>query len=177
MVPPQDPTTAGPLKRARIRLREALPSPFSVLGGAVAWGLAMGASALCVLTFDGWQTAPKVQTVVLLFAAGGVVGFPFGLFFARLLSLHRTSETAFAAAIFCFAIATIGFTALFFALDYRVYYAEWHEPAFTVPWAFQLVFTALVAVYQFAVLGLRFYLPVGFVALAAASLWFARQAR
>ncbi|RUW22679.1 hypothetical protein EOA34_20760, partial [Mesorhizobium sp. M4B.F.Ca.ET.013.02.1.1] len=64
-----------------------------------------------------------------------------------------------------------------FALQYRSYYAEWHAPAFTIRWAFELVFTMLTALYQFVVLGIRLYFPLGFIALVAAGIWFARQRR
>ena len=52
-----------------------------------------------------------------------------------------------------------------------------HAEAFTIRWAFELVFTSLTALYQFVVLGIRLYFPLGFIALAIASVWFARQQR
>lgn len=64
-----------------------------------------------------------------------------------------------------------------FALQYRSYYAEWHASAFTPTWAFEFAFTMLTALYQFVVLGMRLYFPLGFAALVAASIWFARQRR
>ncbi|WP_199227119.1 hypothetical protein [Aminobacter sp. AP02] len=159
------------------KLRQALPSLRLALAGSVVWGLAMGASALFVLLLDRWETPVGVRIVVLLFALGGAAAFPIGWTLARLLSLGRRGETAFAAAFVSFATATIGLTALLYALQYRSYYAEWHEAPFTITWAFQFVFTGLVALYQFAVLGLRLYFPGGFIALFAAALWFASRSR
>lgn len=137
----------------------------------------MGASALLALLLDRWETPVLVRTVVLLFALGGAFAFPIGWTLARLLSQGRRPETAFAAAFVSLGVATIGLTALLYALEYRSYYAEWHAAPFTITWAFQFVFTGLVAAYQFAVLGLRLYFPVGFVALFSAALWFAARSR
>ena len=75
------------------------------------------------------------------------------------------------------AVATVAVTAGFFALQYRDYYAEWHAEAFTRIWFLQFAHTLAAALYQFAVLGLRLFFPLGFVALLVASFWFARRAR
>ncbi|WP_167531217.1 MULTISPECIES: hypothetical protein [unclassified Mesorhizobium] len=154
-----------------------MPRPRAALLGALLWAAAMGASALVNLFLDNWVTPGKIRTVSLLFAAGGALAFPVGLFAARLVSLGRGSEVAFAAALVCLAAATIGLTAGLYALQYRSYYAEWHAPAFTLTWGFQLAFTVAVASYQFVVLGIRLYFPLGFVALFAAGIWFARHQR
>ena len=96
---------------------------------------------------------------------------------ARGRRYYEHGKPPFAAAFLAFTVATIGITAALYALQSRSYYAQWHEPAFTITWCFQLVFTLLATVYQFAVLGLRLYFPVGFVALLVLSGWFARSAR
>ena len=44
-------------------------------------------------------------------------------------------------------------------------------------WISGIVFTVAAGVYQFAVLGIRLFFPVGFGALLGASLWFARTRR
>ena len=137
----------------------------------------MGASALVNLWLDDWETPAKIRFVFLLFAAGGALAFPVGLFAAQLVSVGRHWEVALAATFVCLLAATIAVTGGLFALQYRSYYSEWHAPAFSLTWAFQFVFTMLTALYQFVVLGIRLYFPVGFVALALASVWFARQQR
>lgn len=154
-----------------------MPTAGTALLGSLLWALAMGASALVNLLLDNWVTPQKIRTVSALFAAGGGLAFPVGLFAARLVSLGRGWEVAFAAAFVTIAAATTGLKALLYALQYRSYYAEWHAPAFTLTWAFQLAFTMAVASYQFVVLGIRLYFPLGFIALFAASLWFARHQR
>jgi hypothetical protein len=158
-------------------LVRALPSVRPAFVGAVLWALAMSASAVVVLAADAWETPARIRAVALLFAAGGFFGLPLGLFLARLLAEGRRPEAVFSAALLAFAVATIAATALIYALHYRAYYAEWHAEAFTLAWALQFVFTALAALYQFAVLGLRLYFPLGFCALFVAAWWFARQAR
>jgi hypothetical protein len=164
-------------QRAGNRVRRAVPSTVAALFGALLWAVAMGASALTGLWLDNWETPEKIRFVVLLYAMGAALAFPIGLFAARLISLDRQAEVAFAAAFICLLAATLAFTGGLFALQYRSYYAEWHAEAFTVLWAFELVFTSLTALYQFVVLGIRLYFPLGFVALAIASVWFARQQR
>lgn len=164
-------------QRAGNRVRRAVPSTVAALLGALLWAMAMGASALAGLWLDNWETPEKIRFVVLLYAMGAALAFPVGLFAARLLSLGRPSEVAFAAAFICLLATTLAFTGGLFALQYRSYYAEWHAEAFTVLWAFELVFTSLTALYQFVVLGVRLYFPLGFIALAVASVWFAHQQR
>jgi hypothetical protein len=154
-----------------------MPSPRVAFFGALLWGAIMGASALVNLLLDDWETPAKIRFVSSLYAAGGALAFPVGLFLARLVSAGRHWEVALAAAFVCLLAATISFTGGLFALQYRSYYAEWHAPALTIIWAFQFVFTMLTALYQFVVLGIRLYFPLGFVALAVASVWFARQQR
>ncbi|MER9546116.1 hypothetical protein NKI72_29415 [Mesorhizobium sp. M0437] len=163
--------------RALRRLRRALPSLRTAFAGALLWAAAMGASALLNLLQYDWETPAKIRFVSLLYAAGGALAFPIGLLLARLVSLGRHWEIALAAAFVCLLAATIAVTGGLFGLQYRSYYVQWHAPAFTITWIFQFVFTMLAALYQFVVLGIRLYFPLGFVALAVASVWFARQQR
>ncbi|WP_246681246.1 hypothetical protein [Mesorhizobium sp. B2-6-1] len=163
--------------RALGRLRGAIPTPGTALLGALLWAATMGASTLLNLLLESWVTPDKIRTVTLLFAGGGALAFPVGLFAARLVSRGRSWEVAFAAAFVGLAAATIGLTAGLYALQYRSYYAAWHAPTFTLTWGLQFVFTMAVALYQFVVLGIRLYFPIGFLALFAASLWFARRRR
>ncbi|MDX8511311.1 hypothetical protein RFM70_05375 [Mesorhizobium sp. VK23E] len=139
--------------------------------------MAMGASAFRNLLLYSWETTDRIRLVVFLYFIGGALAFPVGLTLARLVSRGRHWQTALAAAFVCLLAITLAFTGGLFALQYRSYYAEWHAPAFTLTWAFELVFTALTALYQFVVLGVRLYFPLGFLALAVASIWFARQRR
>lgn len=141
------------------------------------WALAMVATALVGLYAEGWQTPAKVRDVAVIYLVGALIAFPPALWLARVLSLGKPRDVACAAFFLALAVATIGITAAIYALDYRSYYTQWHAPAFSKSWTLQFVFTIAGALYQFAVLGLRLYMPLGLVALLVAALWFARQPR
>ncbi|MDX8460282.1 hypothetical protein [Mesorhizobium humile] len=167
-----------PLRRGVTdRLHAAVPSASEAVVGTLLWGAAMGASALASLLLAGWETPDRIRFVALLYVLGGMLAFPVGLTLARLASRGRQWETAFAAAFVWLLAATLAFTGGLFALQYRSYYAEWHAPAFTLTWAFEFAFTMLTALYQFVVLGVRLYFPLGFAALVGVSIWFTRQRR
>ena len=157
-------------------LRAAIPSASEAAAGTLLWGIAMVASALTNL-LAAWETPDRIRFVALLYVLGGMLAFPVGLTLARLVSRGRHWETAFAAAFVSLLVTTLAFTGSLFALQYRSYYAEWHAPALTLTRAFEFAFTMLTALYQFVVLGVRLYFPLGFAALVAASIWFARQRR
>ena len=171
------PLQEAPLRRGITdRLRAAVPSASEALVGTLLWGVAMGGSALANL-LAAWETPDRIRFVALLFGLGGLLAFPVGLTLARLVSRGRDWETAFAAAFVSLLAATLAFTGGLFALQYRSYYAEWHAPAFTLTWAFEFAFTMATALYQFVVLGVRLYFPLGFATLVGVSIWFARQRR
>ncbi|MDP3899347.1 MAG: hypothetical protein Q8Q62_21945 [Mesorhizobium sp.] len=167
--------SAGPggMRRA---LADALPRWKVTIAGSLAWGMALGLSAVLTLLLEGWVAIDNIGRVGALYAAGGVIAFPPGLYLARLLSRARP-DTAFTAAFFCFAVASIGATSLLFAMHYRLYYSTWHGGPFSIEWYFQFFFTTLAALYQFLVLGMRLFVPFGLLALFAVSLWHTRAKR
>jgi len=158
-------------------LARALPPFLPTVGYAAAFGLAAGLCALTGVMMGGWETPAKIRTIFLLYSAGGALAFPSGIVLARILAHGARGETAFAAAFVALTLTTLAMTAGLFGLQYRVYYAQWHVEALTWIWFKQLLYTMAAAAYQFGVLGLRLYFPFGFIALLAASLWFARQPR
>ncbi|PDT84453.1 hypothetical protein CO676_10545 [Sinorhizobium sp. BJ1] len=115
-----------------------------------------------------------LESILLLYASGGLIAWPLSLFAGRCLAQDRTIETRFAAYLLCLIAGTIGVTALLFALDYRLFYSQWHAATGSRVWLYQALFTSLSAYYQFLVLGVRLYLPLGAVALLLASLGLAR---
>jgi hypothetical protein len=157
--------------------RRSLPSLATSLVGSLCWALVMAASAVIGVWRDGWATEAKFVTIALLFGAGAALAFPVGLTLARLVTAGESAERSFAACFLGLSLSTIGVTAMIFAFDYRSYYATWHEEMFTITWMFQFIFTSAGALVQFAVLGVRLFFPLGFVALFVASLWFARSTR
>jgi hypothetical protein len=170
-------STARHSSRLSGALATALPPFLPTFGGALLWGIAMGASAMIGLLAENWETPHKIRAAATVFAIGGFAAFPFALIAARFLSYERSRETAFAAAFLSFAAVTVLAVGCFYALDYRSYYAEWHAEAFTRIWFLQFAHTIAAALYQFAVLGLRLFFPLGFIGLIIASAWFARRAR
>ena len=161
--------------QAAPRPARALPALGRVMVGATLWAVLMGLSAWYGVSALDWETRGRITSIILLFAAGAFFAFPLGILVARLLTGRGGREVAFAAAFLSLAVATIGITSLIFAFDYRTYYAEWHDDELSIRLVFEVVFTTLSAVYQFAVLGVRLYFPVGFLGLFVASWWFARQ--
>lgn len=157
------------------RIRQALPPFWTALIGAELWAIAMMASAVFGIWLLAWKTPASIEGVAQLFAGGALLAFPLALFVARLFSGSRGPEVRFAAFFVSLTAATVGLTALIFAFDYRGYYAQWHDDQLSVRLFFEVTFTMLNAVYQFAVLGVRLLFPIGFVALILASLWFARS--
>jgi len=167
----------GLMRRLAVHAWRSMPPRGITLAGTIVWAAVMAANATLGVWLRDWETSSKIQSVAILFAIGGALGFPVGLFLARFFGMGKRPETAFAAAFLGFSIATIGITAAIYALIYRSYYAAWHAEAFTLTWFFQQAFTSLGALAQFAVLGLRLYFPLGFAALFIVSFWFARKPR
>ncbi|ABR60336.1 hypothetical protein GOC91_24680 [Sinorhizobium medicae] len=159
----------------RFRLAHSVPNLRETVVGALCWGFMMALSAWLALWCRETDAAFRLEAILTLYATGGLMAWPPALFAARCLSQNRTAETRFAAFFLCLAAATIGTTAFLFALDYRSFYAQWHAMTGTRTWLFQFAFTSLAAFYQFLVLGVRLYLPLGAVALMAASLLLARS--
>lgn len=157
--------------------KETAPSWRVVLIGALTWGLAMGGGAALNLLREDWGGSTKVGVVSLLFAAGGALAFPIGLGLARRFGRGRSRKGAFVAAFFALLVATVAVTSALFVLHYRYYHAEQHAPLLSLLWMRHFAVTTAVTLYQFAVFGMRFYLPFGLAALLVASLWFARLPR
>jgi uncharacterized membrane protein YedE/YeeE len=147
-----------------------------LLAGSLAWSLAIGASSALSLSQRDWQRGDAQIIVVLLFGLGAFLAYIPATIMARRLGGRRV-ETRFAAAMVLLAGSTMAVTAFLFGNWYRLYYAQWHEPPFTIGWTFQYVFTMAVASYHFLVLGLRMYLPLGLPALLAFSLVHAGRRR
>lgn len=137
----------------------------------------MAGSAWASLELAGWGTDEAIRRVGRIFFAGGLLAYLPAVFSARLLVAGHRPETRFAAHTVALAVATIAVTAVTFALVYRAYYAAWHAPAFTLEWAFEFGFTVASALYQFAVAGLRLYMPFGLAALLVFGLWHIKIAR
>lgn len=145
--------------------------------GGLAWGLAMAVSILLSLAMEQRLGQSGLVLLVALYFAGGFLAWIAALPLARFVSLGRPLETRFAVALLLLTLGSAASTAFLFALQYRMFYAQWHQPFGTTIWLFQFVFTSASAVYQFAVLGLRLLMPFGFLLLLLASIILTRLIR
>ena len=147
------------------------------LAGAPLWGAAMAFSALSGLYLRLRLETGHLPLVLALFFAGGLLGWAVALPLMRPFMRRWSAERRFAAALLVLTCLTIVATAGLFALQYRIFYAQWHAAFGSRIWVYQFVFTTAGAVYQFLVMGLRLYLPVGLLLLIGASLLLARRMR
>jgi hypothetical protein len=156
-------------------LKRALPGWREIALGAPLWAVVLAASAAAWLAVGERFASSQWQTILAIFAIGGLLAFPFGLYAARLFAPSGDPGARFAAAFLAMGVASALAVAFVFSMQYRIYYAQWHEPFPSIPWFFQLAFTGAGAVYQFAVLGMRMFFPVALLALFAFGLWHARR--
>lgn len=167
----------GLLPRLRDRIRFSWPPLNYLLLGALIWGALMALSGFASLYLSTGLATFNTASIILLFFFGGLIGWFSALPFASFAALDHRPETRFCSFFLFLTIATIASTAFLFAMNYRIYYAQWHAPFATKTWVFQFVFTTAGAVYQFAVIGMRHYFPLGLIFLTAASLLLAKRMR
>ena len=148
-----------------------------ILAGALAWGAMMAVCALVSLVLDQQRgLSYHVALIVAYYLAGGflayVAAWPFVSWaVSRFSAPQRFGFTAILLTGF-----TLAATASVLALDYRIYYSEWHAAIFSRTWFYQQVFTALGSTYQYLVIGSRLYWPLAPVFLLATSWWLSRKA-
>lgn len=136
----------------------------------------MALSAFVALTVElGWPVDRQTVSILAVYFSGGLIGcllaWPFIVFVGNRVSMPVA--TVFAA--FMLTGLTLGATAGVLALDYRAYYAQWHDDILSKIWLYQQFYTALGSTYQFAVIGIRLYWPIGVLCIIPASLWLARR--
>ena len=141
------------------------------------WGFFLAAHSFVSLYLLGWQNFNSIGKFSLLVLAGPIMGGAAGWFAAPLLGAPRIAQKRLATAMVLILLFTIGTTALLFALQYRIYYAQWHMATLSIGWIFQFVFTTASAMYLFAVQGLRTMLPLGPLALLVAAWIFMKSVR
>lgn len=156
--------------------RDAGP-PWRVAMESVLWAILMTASAILSLVLEGWQDRSGIGVVAVLFCISALIAYAPSVVVACILSQERGMETRFAAHILMLAAGTVFTAALLNGLWLRSYFAAWHATPFSIEWTFQFVFTVAGGAYQFALFGMRLYLPLGFAALLAFALWRTARAR
>ena len=86
---------------------------------------------------------PRVMTILALYFAGGAIGYLFAFPVVRWLQKRISPRQRLIIAILLHGGFTLAATAGVLALNYRTYYAEWHEAAFSIDWIYQQIFTVL----------------------------------
>ncbi|MDA8870789.1 hypothetical protein N9H93_05365 [Rhizobiaceae bacterium] len=116
-------------------------------------------SAAAGLITQGWSIDATLWQTVMPFGIAGLLGGGATAYIMQRLLRPADWPKRMALAVFALAVLTVGFAVVWHVVEYRLYFSQWHSPAFTVPWAFQNVFTALGAAYLFASTGLVLFIP------------------
>lgn len=153
----------------------ALPAWLFPLLAPLVWAACSAASATLGLYSRNRFETDHAADIAMLFFCGGLLGWPLAMAALRFLPASTGLPLRFAASCLTIAFFTLGVTAVFFAFQYRIFYAQWHAPAFSRIWFFQQLFTSLGAIYQFCILGLRLYFPFAAVPLTLAGVILCRR--
>ncbi len=153
-----------------VRIRRAQAMLFGLL-----WAMFLAAHASASLYGQGWMNMTAIGKMAAIIFAGAFLGGATGWSLSLLLSAHKIEPKRFATVFVLILLGTIGFSAGIFSLQYRLYYSQWHDPAFTIGWAYQLLFTTASSLYLFSVQGLRLLLPLGPLGLLVAALVFVKS--
>lgn len=154
------------------------PAGFSGLGlaaGSVFWALLMAASATLVLTLWNWQDPDQVNRIILFYFVGGLIAWPVAVFLLKFTSPHRSRETAFTSAFVFFSLSTIAATTALFIIQFQMFRLS--LPDHDTLLEAKTVWSIAMTVYQFAVIGMRLYLPFGLFVALAASWWYAKSTK
>lgn len=148
-----------------------------ILAGAFAWGAMMAACALASLVLDQQRGLNHhVALIAAYYLAGGFLAYVAAWPFVSWAASRLSAPLRFGFAAILLTGFTLASTASVLALDYRIYYSQWHAAMFTKTWFYQQVFTALGSTYQYLVIGSRLYWPLAPVFLLATSWWLSRKA-
>jgi len=148
-----------------------------VIGESLAWGALMTAAAYFSLISEQARVfGPRVMTILAVYFAGGAIAYLFAFPATHWLAKRVSRPLTLILAILALGCFTLAATAGILALNYRAYYAEWHEAAFSIDWFYQQIFTVLGSTFQYLVIGVRLYWPLGPVFLFFAAWWMTRRA-
>lgn len=161
-------------KQSVSRLSKAL----NICGVALLWGACCAALVGYSLIVQERFESFHFSTLLSLFALGGVLAWAFSTVFVKLARRYvKRGWLIYLLALIVLALTTLTFTSGLFALQYRSFYAQWHEQAFSRIWVLQFLFTSASAVYQFLVIGLRHYFPLGLPLLLGSTAILVRSVR
>lgn len=152
-------------------------SALRVIGEGLLWGAMMTAAAYFSLVSEHARAlGPRVMTILAVYFAGGAIAYLFAFSVTHWLARHLSPRVTPLVAIMALGGFTLAATAGILAFDYRAYYAQWHEAAFSGDWFYQQFYTVLGSTYQYLVIGVRLYWPLGPVFLLLAGWWMTRRA-
>ncbi len=157
------------------RIRTVASHCLEVLGSAICWGAAMAASAIAALYLRNGLLTSHLGALTLIYFFGGALSWLILVPLTQRFARQRPTSARFTAFFLALSVGTAAMTAFLFAMDYRWFYSRWHAPFGSLIWIFQFLFTGASAVYQFAVLGLALFLPLGLLCLIVVSAYLARQ--
>lgn len=129
----------------------------------------MALSAAFSLWFSNGLLTSHLPIILLMCFATSMIGYILAMLAVRIFVRKKSFETRFAGYFFFLIIMTIGCNVVFYSLDYWHFYTQWHAPFLSKTWVYQFMYTNAGAFYQFAVLGLKLYLPLGLVFLTITS--------
>ncbi|MFN4011928.1 MAG: hypothetical protein ACK4K8_18410 [Pannonibacter sp.] len=143
---------------------------------ALLWLPAMAALAgLHVLRAEEAMTA-RTLALMVIYGLGGLTGALLAWPLALWIADRRTAATARFAAIFLLlGLGTAGATAFYYFLQFRLYYAAFHQTPLSRDWVLETLMTGANAGYLFAIDGTRILLPAGLPLLVCAALIFVRR--
>jgi hypothetical protein len=143
--------------------------------GAFAWSAINTLSVIVSLAMQGRGFASNTDKLVLIFGLGSLLAYPLARALLYFMPDKWQTTQRFAAAFIVLCGATVGVTAMLFAYQFQEYYSQWHDDHLSKRLLFETVFTILSACYQFLVLALRNYFPIGLIGLLVASWLFAMK--
>ena len=129
-----------------------------------------GSCGLTLIYNRGWGWSEQTFHLLLFHFAGATIGYIFSIFLVEKLSIQRSRKRLFFI-IVLIAIITICSTAFLIALQYRLYFSQWHASAFSRIWFWQQFFTIGGALYTYSVMGLRLLSPIFLIGLLLTSWW------
>ena len=143
------------------------------LGFAALTAIVTYAFAALGLRLQHWAWDADLLKAVWPYAPAGAVA---GLAAAWVAPRVERPTRRFALTAFTIAAVAIGALATIYALQYRIYFSQWHAASFSITWAYQTVFTALGSVYLFLSTGLVLLVPWTVLAWLGIAAWLSRTA-
>ena len=143
--------------------------------GAVLWSVVMAASATLELYRVGHGNSEKSRTLVAVFALSASLSWLIARSRLALVPPKWVVTQRLAAAVLALGLFTLGITAVMFAVHDMRYLVAWPYDHLSLGVAFEVSFNIAATIYQFLVLGLPLFFPIGLTGLLGASWLFAMK--